>query len=470
MAKKLKQAEVLHLYQRTGFGLPLTELQEKVGTSRKEAVAQIFKSSEPINELRIFEVSPRNGGVKMKDLPPEERKALRKKRKEGIRDLNLHWLAKMAIDTAQLREKMTFFWHDHFAAEVKHPYGMQNFNNVMRRHALGNFRTLLTEVCKHPVMLEYLNAKQNRKASPNENFARELMELFTLGAGNYSEKDIKEAARAFTGWNYNQEGEFIFRKKQHDNGSKTFRGVSGDFEGEDILVLILQDRRVAYFICEKLYRFLVHPTVNEERVTAMAKVFFDSGYDIGQTLEYILLSDWFYDAENRGVRIKSPVEYLVMLNRQLDLSIANGKPLIQVQKVLGQVLFQPPNVSGWPEGAQWIDSSTLSIRMLMPAALLMGAPSNFKAKPGLMDSIDDIQGMRKLKKINVRADWSALLRFSDQVDDDALPQFLAGWLLPVDAERLNLKWMEPLIDRSSPESQLRSMVTQLMTLPEYQLC
>jgi len=470
MFKKLSQAEAHHLFHRAGFGLPLSELQEKVGLQRQDAVADLFKTSRKIQMLQHFPPSPRKGNVKMKDLPPEEKKAIRKKRRQGLRDLNLVWMAKMASDKAQLREKMTFFWHDHFAAHVKHPYGMQDFNNLMRRHAIGNFKALLTEVCKHPVMLEYLNAKQNRKASPNENFARELMELFTLGPGHYTEKDIKEAARAFTGWNYNQEGDFVFRKKQHDFGQKSFRGASGTFVGEDILKLILQDERTAYFICEKLYRFLVHPVPNPDRVAAMAQVFFRSDYDISKTLEYVLLSDWFYAAENHGVRIKSPVEYLVMLNRQTGMTVSNGKPLIQVQKILGQVLFHPPNVAGWPEGNQWIDSSTLSTRMLLPAALLMGGPANFKAKPGLMDSVEDVQSMRKLTKLEAKADWPGLLRFSTQVAEIKWPGFLAGWLLPIDSKHINLDWLENRLDNSDQESHLRSLFTQLMTLPEYQLC
>ncbi len=144
----------------------------------------------------------------MKDLSQEERKKIRMERRQQLIGLNHLWLRRMATEKSQLREKMTFFWHGHFACQIDHPYAMQNLNNLMRRLALGNFRELLLEVSRHPAMLQYLNNRQNRKRHPNENFARELMELFTLGRGHYTETDVKEAARAFTGWNFDEMGQF----------------------------------------------------------------------------------------------------------------------------------------------------------------------------------------------------------------------------------------------------------------------
>lgn len=469
MGKNLSFVDIQHLYLRGGFGLPLEQAARLKGGNRASVVQAFMQASLKYDEIDLLEKGAFKNNI-TKELTDAQKKALRKEMRWKLKALNLEWLKKMATDPAQLREKMTFFWHDHFAAEVRQPYAMQNLNNLMRKHALGSFRTLLTEVSKHPVMLQYLNARQNRKASPNENFAREVMELFTLGTGQYSEKDIKEAARAFTGWNFTAEGEFVIRKRQHDTGTKIFRGQSGNFDGDDILRMILEDKQTARFISEKLYRYLVNPVANPKHVEEMATVFYDNDYDITALLAFVFLSDWFYDQSQHGVRIKSPTEYLAVMIRTLGLEFEEAEALVRIQKLLGQVLFEPPNVAGWPEGTAWIDSSTLSIRMLLPAMILIGAEGNISSKADLMDMDLDKKALKKLRKIKATTNWAALEKGLKKVKDDDLAEFLAWRLYQIPPNQINLDILHNSVDRSSRRRHLQTLLVQAMTLPEYQLC
>jgi uncharacterized protein (DUF1800 family) len=184
-----------------------------------------------------------------------------------MNELNLDWLKMLADEDAALRERMTYFWHGHFATSTPLAWLMQVQNNTLRKHALGNFKTLLHEVAKDPAMIIYLNNQQNKKESPNENFARELLELFTLGRDQgYTEQDIKEAARAFTGWSVNMKGEFEKNPKEHDDGEKSFMGKTGNFDGEDIIDILLENKRVSIFISEKVYTELVNTNINNAHV------------------------------------------------------------------------------------------------------------------------------------------------------------------------------------------------------------
>src|SRR5262249_34193319 len=191
----------------------------------------------------------------------------------------------------------------------------QGLLDVIRRNALGNFGDLLKEVSKSAAMLFFLNNQQNRKDHPNENFAREVMELFTMGRGNYTEQDIKEAARAFTGWGANAGGEFVFRKFQHDTGEKTVLGKSGNFDGDNIIDILIENKQTARFITRKIYRYFVNDEVNEAIVDKLANKFYQSNYDISELMKEIFSSDWFYDPKNIGSRIKSPVELIVGIRR-----------------------------------------------------------------------------------------------------------------------------------------------------------
>ncbi len=252
---------------------------------------------------------------------------------------------------------------------------------VVREHALGNFGDLLSAVSKTPAMLQFLNNQQNRKQHPNENFAREVMELFTMGRGNYTEQDVKEAARAFTGWGFDGDGQFVFRERVHDEGEKTVLGKTGRFNGDDMLKILLEHRETARYITRKIYRYFVDDVqIDEDRVQTLSGKFYQSGYDIASLMKEIFMSDWFYDTQHVGGRIKPPVELLVGLRRTIPMEFEREETMLLFEGLLGQVLFYPPNVAGWPGGRSWIDSSSLMFRLRLPQVILYSQELNARPK------------------------------------------------------------------------------------------
>lgn len=269
---------------------------------------------------------------------------------------------------------------------------------------MGKFGDLLLAISKDHGMLQFLNNQQNRNNSPNENFAREVMELFTLGHGNYTEKDIKKAARAFTGWGVNLKGEFVFRTNQHDDGEKTFQGKTSNFKGEDIPKIILQNPKTSTFSCTKIYRFFVNENPDNQIIEQMAKRFRSTDYDIADLMEFTFKSDWFYLPENIGTRIKSPVELLVGLQRNFCINFQQKQSVLFVQKALGQILFYPPNVAGWAGGKSWIDSSTLMTRMKLPEIIFKDSEITFRPKDE--GDVDTENLSKKIKQIQANTDWT----------------------------------------------------------------
>lgn len=225
---------------------------------------------------------------------------------------------------------MTLFWHNHFATsqkKVRYPQLMYRQNVLFRRHGLGNFATMLREVARDPAMIVFLDSATNRKGQPNENFARELMELFTLGEGHYSERDVKEAARAFTGWSIEPEtGEFRFQRFQHDGGVKTVLSNTGNLNGDDVLDILLAHPRTAEFITEKLWREFVSPEPEADEVKRLARAFRQSGYDISALMRELMTLNAFYASENRAALIKSPVELMVGTMKLFDIEFKNPRP------------------------------------------------------------------------------------------------------------------------------------------------
>ena len=276
------------------------------------------------------------------------------------------WLYRMIFTAHPLRERMTLFWHNHFVSgeqKVRDARLMYAQNTLFRTQALGNFATLLHAVAKDPAMVVYLDNAQNRKGAPNENFAREVMELFTLGQGHYSERDIKEAARAFTGWGVDRaSGSFAFLPRLHDDGEKTVFGKGGDFDGDQVLDLILERRETALFIVDKLWKEFVSPTPDRQIVERVARDFRTSKYDLKVALRELLQTNAFWSRENRATLVKSPVEIVVGTLRQLEVAPSETLPLAFAVAGMGQNLFAPPNVRGWPGGDEWINSNTLLAR------------------------------------------------------------------------------------------------------------
>ena len=364
-----------HLLNRAGFGARPADLAGFAQLSHEAAVDRLLAGTRtdtalpPPAELAEY-LSP----SRLRALSDAERKETQKR---GALALRAWWLGAMlgaSTPAEQLRERMTLFWHNHFVSslqKVKSAKLMLDQNRLLRHYALGNFAGLLHAVGKNPAMVVYLDSATNRKGSPNENFAREVMELFTVGEGHYSEQDIREAARAFTGWSIEPEtGEFRWRPFVHDDGSKTVLGVSGNLDGDAVLDILLAQPQTAEFVVRKLWREFVSPTPDEGETRRIARRFRDSGYDIRVALREIFGSRAFWAAENRLVLIKSPVDWVLGTLNSLELEAPDPLPLSLALRQLGQDLFAPPNVKGWPGGETWINSSTLLARKQLAERLL----------------------------------------------------------------------------------------------------
>jgi uncharacterized protein (DUF1800 family) len=264
----------------------------------------------------------------------------------------------MLHSRAPLREKLTLFWHGHFATsylKVETSFLMHRQLDTLRRHALGSFRDLVLAVAQDPAMLVYLDGESNTKGHPNENFARELMELFTCGIGHYSEKDVQEAARAFSGWH--REGtEYVFRAEEHDTGWKQFMGQGGRFDGTDIIDLLMQHPATSRRIAERLLRFFATPEPEPEVVVEAAELLDHTQLNIKWFLRALFSSQYFYSDKCYRRRITSPAEYVVGTARTLGARIS-GVELKDQVTVMGQDLLAPPNVKGWNGEQAWINSN-----------------------------------------------------------------------------------------------------------------
>jgi uncharacterized protein (DUF1800 family) len=366
---------------------------------------------------------------------------------------------------------MTLFWHDHFACRILAPYLAQQHNNTLRKHALGKFDDLLMAVSKDPAMLQFLNNQQNKKDSPNENFAREVLELFTLGRGHYTEEDIRNAARAFTGWAFNPAtGTFVFRARQHDAGPKTFRGKTGNFSGEQILSMVLEDKQTARFITRKIWTYLVsHETTDEKILTSLSESFYKSDYNIEKLLSSIFSSDWFYEERFTGNRIKSPVDFLAGMLTHTGGEFENPESLVFIQRALGQILFQPPNVGGWPTGKEWIDSSSLTFRLSLPSIMLKNAPTDFEAKDD--GDANNAANTAKANKLVFRVDWAPLVsRFMKGTAEESLA-LIEDYLLAKPTSNANRKLVRESVENSENDNVfIQKAFIGFMSLPEYQLC
>jgi len=406
------------------------------------------------------------------DLTPAQRKL----QNEGIRDafmgMSTAWMDQMATSPGQLREKMALFWHGHFACRTRRPDDSLALLNTIREKALGKFSDLLLAVSQEPAMLQFLNNQQNRKEHPNENFAREVMELFTLGRGHYTEIDVKEAARAFTGWGYDGQSRFVFRERQHDAGLKTLLGQTGNWGGQDALRIILKQPAASTFIVTKLYRFFVHDVPDPARIAPLAAAFRQSDYNVRDLLERLFSADWFYAPANRGNLIKSPVALVAGLRRTLNLQVANDKQLLSYQKALGQTLFMPPNVAGWPGGRAWIDSSSLLLRLQLPSILFKNAEFAVRLKDDENDITPQTTGKERLVKHaeTTHLPLAPLQQLLGATPPENQPQALANFLLQAPLRPENLALVQQAATKTTtPEERLRTTLVSLLSLPEYQL-
>lgn len=450
---------IQHLYKRFGFGISLEEAKALRSKKLGEIVNELFNASIVSAGLKSVNI---DSVPKARDAMSEgmNKKELNKIIHTYSENLNTDWVKQLNTTKAVVREKQTLFWHNHFACRIRNPYLMQELNNVHRKFAFANFRELLFNVSKHAAMLQFLNNQQNKKQHPNENFARELMELFTLGRGHYTEQDVKESARAFTGWSFNKDTfEYEFKEKQHDFDKKTFLGREGNFGGEDIINMIMDQKQTAYFLCKKLYVYYVNDVVDDKRVKELGDFYYANAYNTDMLLRKIALSDWFYAPQNLGNKIKPPVDFLVTLNRQFNIAYENNAALVVIQRSLGQLLFYPPNVAGWPGGKSWINSSTLMLRLRLPSMLLNSGVIDIEAED---DDPDD--GMMAMsasvyKNYKTQVNWDVVIDTYKNVGlDDVAAVFLGNSLEPE---------LKALVKENTGST--KELILKLVSLPHYQL-
>ncbi|KFF13058.1 hypothetical protein IW15_09845 [Chryseobacterium soli] len=448
-----------HLLWRAGFGAGINELEDLKNKNTKTLLNELFKE-QPFADINYDTPDVEIVDYMNDKTPAEKKKEIQKINRDQNNELNLNFLDTIVNSKEQMREKMAFFWHGHFASRVINPRFSKQILNTIRKNALGNFKDLLFEVSQTPAMLNFLNNQQNKKDHPNENFAREVMELFTMGRGNYTEKDIREGARAFTGWGYDKEGNFKERKNLHDEGVKTFLGKTGNFTGTDALDIILEQKATARFITTKIYKFFVNENIDQNIINTLSENFYHSNYDIKKLMTDIFSSTWFYDKKNIGNRIKSPIELMAGMMRTLPMTIQNPENLIVYQKLLGQMLLYPPNVSGWPNGKSWIDSSTLMVRLQIPQIWSGLRPLEYS--PRQDDDIDmgnksrETTVNKSFKNPNITIDWS-------RVEKVFAGKNCAEYIIQ-NTNTLDLDTVKNFSDNS-----VKMNIINLMSTPEYQL-
>lgn len=377
-----------HLVERGGFGLPPSAARRLAAMPMREAINALVDYERYPDRLAAPDWLPEERDMRaererLRGLSEEERRRQFRERQRAEREamvrLQRWWLDRMLRTERPLEEKMTLFWHGHFAVsaqKVRSSRFNYELNEIFRRHATGNFGQLLRAVGKSPAMLDYLDNRTSKKTHPNENWARELFELFALGEGHYTERDIKEAARAFTGWTV-RGGKFAYAAAWHDDGIKTIFGRQGRFDGDAVIDLVLEQPSCAEHICAKLWRFFAYEDPEPEVVSGLARTLRESRYELKPVLRQMFSSKAFYSERSLGSQIKSPTQFLVEALGQLGAEVPERPPVAQLAlRAMGQDLFYPPNVKGWDGGRAWVSTNSVLVRCQLMAYLLTGqAPS-----------------------------------------------------------------------------------------------
>jgi uncharacterized protein (DUF1800 family) len=444
-----------HLLNRAGFGGTSEEIEKVMKLGPLDAVEWLMdfpdapaeeQSQSDVPDLSVVEGYPRTFRelqTKVRNMTPEERKdyrqMLQRANRQAVAETATWWMQRMGGGPYPLQEKLALFWHGHFTTSAKDERSamlMWNQNELLRRQAAGNFREFVRAISRDPAMLDYLNNSQNRKAHPNENYARELMELFTLGIGNYTETDIREAARAFTGWAHDGD-DYIFRKFDHDEGTKNFFGRKGNWNGDDVIEIILQHPQCAKYISGKLFKHFAYEEVEQPVVDSLAEILRENKWEIRPLLRTIFTSQAFYSDKSIGSQIKSPVQLIVGTVRMLDVDVPDRRMIGQALNQMGQVPLEPPNVKGWAGGRMWINTSTLFVRY-NTAMSLAGRSVATKTSKSNAEEIADEWVMRLIQR-------------------------------PVSSDKKKVL-IEALGDRPQNEGSIRKMVQLIVSMPEYQLC
>lgn len=394
-ARRWDYSAAAHLLNRAGFGGPPAEIEALHRLGLEGAVNRLLDfeaDADPSPKPAWAKFDPERFKIQreMRQATPEKRRELQQTQQREQRDrlveLRHWWLARMASGKRPLQEKLTLFWHGHFATsaqKVKDAYLMWRQNDIFRRNAAGNWFELLEAVSKDPAMLIWLDQAQSRKEHPNENFAREVMELFTLGEGHYTEKDITEAARAFTGWAYDRSSQdFAWRPQAHDRGTKTILGKTGSFDGDAVLKILVEQPQAARFTAAKLWRFFADENPSEVVVESLATEFRSAKNEFKPLLKRMFMSEEFYAPSVIRNQVKSPTQWLISSVRLLERDLPPPQIVNAGMRALGQELFMPPNVKGWDGGAAWITTNNLLTRYNMTAYLALGENPTISMRGG----------------------------------------------------------------------------------------
>ncbi|MGF1626543.1 MAG: DUF1800 family protein [Alphaproteobacteria bacterium] len=443
-ARALSDGEARHLLVRTGFGATQPEIDRLLPLDRAQAVDLLLEEAALPSSFPLPDWADLNP-MTIRGL--EDRAVADALLAEQAAALKAWWIGRMLASPTPLRERMTLFWHGHFAtalSKVRSPQLMLRQNGLLRRHALGDYSALLAAMVADPAMLLYLDGGSSTAAAPNENLAREVMELFALGVGTYSEAEIREAARALTGWVVHPAtGDAVFVPARHDGGTKTLFGQTGPWDGEDVVRILLEQPEAARFVAGRLWAGFVSQPPGEDELAMLAGGFRDDGYRIAPLLRAILLSEAFWRIEERGAMIAAPVEWAVGALRLLDAHDTPPGPVAELAADLGQDLFEPPDVAGWPGGERWIATATLGRRL---AALhrFIGGRRDAAAELGLaarrsaalvrwLDGLpfawrrpDRLQAL--VLPLPPVASGGSQLPVADSPDPEVLADLVRGWL------------------------------------------
>lgn len=372
-----QSSRITHLLERFGLGANQEDLAQYGSGTWQEAVEALLEDDRTEVEVQIAEsfFDASNPGL------------------QRMSQLQGHWYRRLIITKRPLQHRMLLFWHDHFAtasSKVRNAQAMLAHMDTLYDHSLGTFRELLSAVAKDPAMIIWLDLQLNTKNTPNENFARELLELFTLGVDNgYSEKDIREVARAFTGWRFvqnrrrgNRTIAFAIDQSLHDDGVKSILGASGPFGGEDVIDILCSKPTTARFIAKKAWEYFAYPDPDPATIDRVAQAFRASGLSFKALVKAIMMDEDFYSSRALKTRVKSPVDFCVSTARAIGVhrleraDAARPVPFGSLLKVatrdMGMALLEPPDVNGWPSGAQWISSATMIKRIGWAKLLFLG--------------------------------------------------------------------------------------------------
>ncbi len=372
LPRTLRHQEAGHLLRRFGFGYNHKDAQSLIGKTIEEVATDWISSSKmqsvvPMNQTLPQWYAEPISFPDQKAMTEEERRTYKAQQGARVREMGAWWISAMVNTPWPATERMTLFWHNHFTSsirKVRAHKSMLNQNLVWRENAFGNLATFAFRVITDPAMLQYLDAARSTKEAPNENFARELLELFLLGEGNYSESDIKGLAKALTGLAINPRADYTFTytPRRHDSGSKTILGIEKNFEPHQVIEVIFSKRACAEFFAKKLCAQFIGPRTSPQTTQDVAETLWSTGYEIAPALSTIIRSSDFWDPAQRGQIIKSPAEFCCGIARYIQAPPTTYEPIFVAMNNMEQRLFDPPNVRGWPGGEYWINSKTLAER------------------------------------------------------------------------------------------------------------